>query len=190
MGQADSCACLERAMNGGEDKEAQERVQMLQRGEKFMRSAFLGISQRELYLTLSDDKGILRWKSNKTTWAAEEKGEIDLTTNVKTVKLVGASGMQIVGMDDKSIFDITAEDPKVRDQWVIALNELLQKWAANPESKPKANLTAAGTSNKAEYFKMREEEIKQREKLAKDMKQKYASGGMKYTALAMANRSS
>ena len=174
---------------GAEDKEAQERLRMLQSGQKFMRSAFLGIGQRELFVTLSEDQGLLQWKSNKTTWSAEEKGEFDLTSQVKSVKLVGTSGLQLIGIDDKSLFEITAEDPKIRDQWVLALNELKQRWESIPESKPKVGLSAAGTSNKAEYFKKREEEIKEREKVAKDFKQKYAAGGMKYTAIAMANRS-
>eukprot|EP01034_Spumella_vulgaris_P024025 gene24025-30321_t len=46
-----------------------------------------------------------------------------------------------------------------------------------------------GTSNKAEYFKRREAEIKAREKANAEKKSKYAAGGMKYTAEAMANRS-
>ncbi len=91
---------------------------------------------------------------------------------------------------------------------------MIQDWAAHPEKKPRSNLTAAGenyyipnlklsiyvlrlllllllgTSNKTEYFAMRQEEIAQREKLAAEKKQKYLTGGMKYTAIAMANAKS
>ena len=46
----------------------------------------------------------------------------------------------------------------------------------------------AGTSNKAEYFAKRQEEIKARETQANEIKKKYLTNGMKYTAQAMANR--
>ena len=70
----------------------------------------------------------IQWKAAKTNFLSEEKGEIDLTT-IKTVKMNGSSGMQFIG--DKfatgaAQFDISADDPKIRDSWVIALNEVLQ----------------------------------------------------------------
>ena len=46
----------------------------------------------------------------------------------------------------------------------------------------------AGTSNKAEYFAKRQEDIKLREIHANEIKKKYLTNGMKYTAQAMANR--
>jgi hypothetical protein len=98
-------------------------------------------------------------------------------------------GLSIIGKEkDKSIFDIQADDQKVRDRWVLCINELLTNWADNPDSKPKATLSAAGTSNKEEYFAKREKEIKEREKDAEEKKKKYANVGMKNTAMAMANR--
>jgi hypothetical protein len=39
-----------------------------------------------------------------------------------------------------------------------------------------------------EYFAKRQEEIKAREAKANELKKKYLTGGMKYTAIAMANR--
>lgn len=86
------------------------------------------------------------------------------------------------------MLEIQAQDPQIRDQWVLALNELLQGWADHPERKPKPSVSAEGTSNKTEYFKKRQDEIAAREKEASERKQKYAAGGMKYTAIAMANR--
>lgn len=189
MGQADSCGCFEKALGQQEDNEARERIIALQRGQKFMRSAFLGMTQREVFVNLSEDTSKIQYKSNKTTWQAEEKGEIDLTMDVKTVKVTGSSGLQFIGANgDKAIFEIVAEEASVRDQWVIALNDLLQDWVLHPEKKPKSSLSAEGTSNKAEYFRKREEEIKERENKAKEIKQKYAAGGMKYTAIALASR--
>lgn len=52
-------------------------------------------------------------------------------TSIKTVKMNGASGLQFIGDkftgdSSKSQLDISSEDPKIRDQWVIALNEVIQ----------------------------------------------------------------
>lgn len=188
MGQDISCACLEQALSG-EDKEFMLRVETLRRGQKFMRSAFLGMSQREVFLTLTDDNSTVQWKASKTTFSSEEKGEIDMTT-IKNVKLSGTSNMQFISDGDKCVFEVSAEDPKVRDLWVIALNEIIQDWISHPDKKPRSQISAAGTSNKNEYFAKRQEEIKERESAAKEMKKKYLTGGMKYTAIAMANRPS
>jgi len=144
--------------------------------------------------------------------SSTEHGEIDLTTQVNNVKLVGPNGMQFISSTDgKVIFEIQAEDPKLRDTWVLSLNEMLQEWSgewavrvprfltdyircglrgitANPEKKPKQSISAAGTSNKAEYFKQREEELKAREKQNQEKRSKYSAGGMKFTAQVMASR--
>ena len=189
MGQTGiSCDCLEQAITG-EDKEFMLRVETLRKGQKFMRSSFLGMAQREVYLTLTEDSSRVQWKANRTTFSSEEIGEIDMTT-IKNVKLSGASVMQFIGNEDKSVFEVSSEDPKTRDLWVIALNEILQDWAAHPDKKPRSQISAAGTSNKNEYFSKRQEEIKEREAAAREMKKKYLTGGMKYTAIAMANRES
>ena len=61
---------------------------------------------------------------------------------------------------------------------------------ADPNSKPAtgSGLTAAGTTNKVEYFQKREEEMKERQKQREEKKKKYSGTGMKMTAEIMANR--
>lgn len=129
----------------------------------------------------------------KTSWTGgDEHGEVDLTSKVKSVKCAGTQGLHFIGVgdeNDKSIFEVQAQDPATRDQWLVALNELLQNWALNPESKPSYNDTAAKTSDKAAYFRRREEELAERIKENEEKKKKYSAGGMKYTAQAMMNRS-
>jgi hypothetical protein len=97
MGQVIDCSCLEGALgdSGGMDSATKERVGILQNGALFMRSALLGLTSKELHVRLSDDMSKIEWKStSKSTWSAlstgsgEEFGEIDLTTQVKTVKMV------------------------------------------------------------------------------------------------------
>lgn len=137
---------------------------------------------------MSDDTSLLLWKTVNNKWTKEAKGEIDLTSRVKNVKLCGETGLQIIGNDGSIIFEVKAENSATRDQWVVALNELLQYWIDQPDQRPKSAASAENASNKAEYFKQREEEIAAREKVNAERKAKYASGGMKFTAQIMASR--
>jgi hypothetical protein len=129
----------------------------------------------------------------KTSWTGgDEHGEVDLTSKVKSVKCAGTQGLHFIGVgddNDKSIFEVQAQDPATRDQWLVALNELLQSWVLNPESKPSYNDSASKTSDKAAYFRRREEELAERIKENEEKKKKYSAGGMKYVAQAMMNRS-
>jgi hypothetical protein len=197
MGSDISCDCFAGVLPDGSDDAMKERLLQLQKGEKFMRSALLGLTSKELNVKLSDDTSKIEWRAtSKSVWeigsSSEEFGEVDLTTEVKSVKMSGKQGLQFISNadDSKCLLEIQAQDPSTRDQWVLALNELLQTWNDHPDKKPKPSVSAGGTSNKAEYFKKRQEEIEAREKEAKEKKQKFASNGMKYTAIAMANRAS
>jgi hypothetical protein len=177
------CSCLEEIR---EDQFIKERLDMLQKGDKFMRSIYLGLSSQELFVQLSDDLSKITWRVNSKS--KDEHGEIDLTTQIKIVKASGHQGLHFTNADGKVILDIQADETSKRDKWMVALNELLQRWENDPKSKPKSSLSAAGTSNKNEYFKLREDEIIQREKEAIQKKMKYNTAGMKYTAQIMSSR--
>lgn len=89
--------------DGGMDSASKERVQLLQKGALFMRSALLGLSSKELHVQLSEDTSKIEWKAtSKSAWSAistgsgEEFGEIDLTTQVKTVKMVILTQISII----------------------------------------------------------------------------------------------
>mmetsp|Transcript_17803 Transcript_17803/g.17880 ORF Transcript_17803/g.17880 Transcript_17803/m.17880 type:complete len:182 (-) Transcript_17803:130-675(-) len=180
MGQV--CACLEEIK---EDQFSRERIQMMQQGDKFMRSIYLGLSSQELTVNLSDDCAKICWKVNGSS--SNEQGEVDLTT-IKQIRASGHQGLQFSGPDGKVVFDIQAEDASKRDKWMIAINELITTWETDPEKKPRSSVSSGGTSNKAEYFKNRQEEIAKREKEAAEKKAKYNIGGMKHTAQIMASR--
>jgi hypothetical protein len=190
MGQTVTCECFENiSFENADEKMIQERLQLLIKGDNFTRSALLGLTSKEVFVNLSEDHSCLKWKIEKTTWTSEEFGEFDLTTTVKKLKTHGESSLQIVGPLDTILMEIKHKDPIVRDKWVLAINELLQSWIDDPEKKPKSSISALGTTNKAEYFKKREEEIKEREKAAAERKSKYSTGGMQITAQIMAGRS-
>jgi hypothetical protein len=171
-----------------EDDATKQRQEELKKGNKFVRNAYLGLTQQELFVQLSDDMSALQWKT-ENTWTKAENGEIDLTSQVKKFKSSGDTGLQVIGLDGNVLIEIKAEETAIRDRWQVCLSELLHSWADHPETKPKSSVSATGSSNKAEYFKNREQELQAREKANAERKAKYAAGGMKYTALAMANRS-
>ena len=129
----------------------------------------------------------------KASWTGgDEHGSIDLTTKVQTVKCSGTQGLSFIGFgteNEKSLFECQAENPAVRDQWLIAINELLQSWIQNPTKKPNYEDSASKNSDKASYFKKREEELNERIKANEEKKKKYSSGGMQHVAMAMMNRS-
>lgn len=139
-------------------------------------------------MKLSPDQSIVSWET--LNCSTKEFGEIDFAGNVKTVKSTGRQGLQYIDNKGKVAFEVQAPDTATRDQWIVSLNELLSTWEERPNERPTSRLSAMGTSNKAEYFKEREEEIKRREAEAQEKKKKYSAGGMQYTALAMANRGS
>lgn len=184
--------CFENlSLDGGADEKiVNERLQQLVQGDTFIKSALLGLSSQEIFIQLSQEHSILKWKIPATTWSKDEFGEIDLTTKVKKLKTSGESGFQIIAHDESTILEVKHKDVAIRDKWVLALNELLQSWIDHPDKKPKAAVNAAGTSNKSEYFKQRQEEIKERERLNNEKKAKYATGGMQITAQIMAGRPS
>ena len=194
------CSCVlpkglwiegEAAGPAGETDEKRDRRAVLIRGANFLRPAYLGLSSQELVVKLAEDYSTLKWNSvSKGMFSGQpEFGEVALDS-IASVKMNGTQGLQLISSDGKSsvAFAAQAETSSVRDQWVLCLNELLEDWRQNPDSKPKAQLSAAGTSNKDDYFKQRALEIEEREKAAKVKREKYAAGGMKHVAIVMANR--
>ena len=191
MGNSVDCSCIIQGLASGDDRASRDRIEELQKGCKFLRKALMGLSSQEIYLRLSDDTSCIEWKVEATRILKEEHGEIVLSKGLKCVRLSGQQGLQFISNleNEKVIFEVQAEDSKTRDQWVLSINEMLQYWESNPDKRPVYNDSAASTSNKKDYFRKREEELSDRVKANEEKKKKYSTGGMKYTALAMMNRS-
>ena len=182
-----------------EDKESLERLHFLQEGIKVLRPSMMGLASSELLINLSDDTSKLCYRvisSNNVIASmissSKEFGEIDLTTQVMSVRMTGPAGIQIIGKLGatymRPIMEVTADTTDTRDKFVLALNELMEQWRLDPSKRPSSSLSASGTSDKSKYFQQREEEIKKREKEREERKKKYAVGGLKITAQVMANR--
>ena len=173
-------------LDGGEAAEAeQNRLAFLVEGGTFSQKVMAGLGSTSVFVKLSEDHSSLDWKIEKTMLSSESFGSVDLTT-VSKVAVDGQRGFRILGNDQKTeLFSSMSDSTEVRDRWVIALNELLDKWKSKPDSKPKTNQSAAKTSDKAEYFAKREKEMEARKLEAKKKRDKYAGVGMKHTAAAM-----
>jgi hypothetical protein len=176
------CACFE---DPEDAPEPEGKLTYLKVGGKFARSIYLGLSSQELHMQLTEDTGSVSWRVVGSS--SEEFGEIDLTL-IKTLRSKGKQGLEFVNNESKVIFEVQADDTAQRDQWIVGINELLAFWAESPAKKPSVATSAKGTSNKAEYFKQKEAELKAKEADAAERKKKYGNVGMKYTAIAMASR--
>jgi hypothetical protein len=191
------CACFEETPleDAATESAVDARLRELMAGAVFHRSAYFGLSQQPLFVQLSEDCAALQWKTTPNTWAAAvtgaQHGEVDLTAQVSRVVASGALSLQLIGLDgneQRPVFEIAAQEATVRDRWVAALGDLLRRWADQPACRPRASVTAAGASDKADYFRRREEEISAREKANNERKAKYAANGMKHTAQIMLDR--
>lgn len=168
-------------------KAERDRMDALHAGAKFLRNdTYLGLTAKELWVRLANDKGSLAWRTTGTgTWTAAEFGEVDLTTQVNRVKSHGLQGIQFLDKKGKVVFDIQAEDTVIRDQWVIGLSELLQSWVIDPSTKPQTT-TATGRdaraaeleehfkNREADFLKNREAKLAAREAAANARKAKYS----------------
>lgn len=177
------------AASGAFDEATRERLRQLQEGHKFARTAYLGLSTQELHMNLSEDYATALWRT-ENTWTKSENGQLDLVHQVKSVKVAGEQGLQFLGQDNAVLMEVKAFTVPIRDQWLVSISDLKQRWAEHPEQQPKSSISAEGASNKAQYFKSREAEIQAREAANAERKAKYLrGGGMQQTAQIMANRS-
>lgn len=171
----------------------------LQQETKFQKKVLLGMTSQEIILKLSDDHSYIIWKMLKNSITStfdyisgnENKfdfGQINLVDNIATIRSIPPNGFAFIDYSNKIILEVITNEIEIKDLWINTLNELLQDWITNPSNKPKISISAAGTSNKSEYFAMREKEIEENKKNANEKRKKYASNGMKYTAIAMMNR--
>jgi hypothetical protein len=147
-----------------------------------------GLSSVEVQVVLSEDNMMLKWHNVATGgWlSSNEKGVVDLT-QVTDVRSENEQSLVLTDSNQTELFNVQAETRGVRDKWVSLLTELLESWSEQLE-RPAAKLTADGTSDKAEYFRKRNEEVEERAKQRAEMKAKYSGGGMKYSAMALARR--
>lgn len=111
--------------------------------------------------------------------------------DIRSVDPRANNGLALVGADDKVLFEGNLVETRTRDAWVSALKDLVRDAHSKPppsrlDAKPKSRVETAARRAKKEI------ELQSRKRDAEKRKADYmkGSGGLKYTAMAMANRAS
>lgn len=158
-------------------------------GNKFRRKKLtfgFATGSEDITLKLSINAEIaLKWTGDNGS-----SGEIPIET-IKSVEAKLPSSIVITSKAGDLLLEIEARDEDVQSLWVTALHEILldeSKGAPSPLGKPASMKQRAA---KQVYFSKKNIELAEKRKAAEQRKSKYMkdSGGLQYTALAMANRS-
>ena len=117
------CSCFE---DGSAGTVTTEQLDILHKGDVFVQKMYLGLSSKELVMKLNEGNSVVSWvNKDKPT---EDFGEIDFAQNVSRVKPSGQQALQYMSKDGKNIFEVSAKDSATRDQWIVAMNEILSNW--------------------------------------------------------------
>ena len=182
------CPCLETP----EMKARRERRAMLCAGEKFSRKKqTFGINfggTEDVSLALSGDGRSLGWfvtPAGKGT----NSGALEMS-DVASVGAKSPCSLTVMSTKGDLLLELEAEGEAMRDAWVTALNEAVPRRAPGELARGQPS-TVAGRAAKQAYFVQKGVELASKRKDADTKKQKYlaGAGGLKFTALAMANRS-
>jgi hypothetical protein len=107
---------------------------------------------------------------------------------------VGKVGLTITSQKGDALLDVEAESEEVRDTWVTHLQMVCEDSTPDEETEEevqsglKFRKMVEDRAKKQAYWAKRTQELEQRKQDAEERKKKFAGAGMKYTALAMANR--
>mmetsp|Transcript_72924 Transcript_72924/g.207775 ORF Transcript_72924/g.207775 Transcript_72924/m.207775 type:complete len:202 (+) Transcript_72924:189-794(+) len=176
-----------------ETKTRRRRLTMLQCGRRYQRQKkTFGFSSgtEEVTVRVDEDATSLLW------WASgADKKHIDLK-DVREVKTKEELGVTITSLNGDLLLELTCEDLATRGDLVEGLSELLRDTrknvggGENPETAPTKGKTVMERTKKQAYFMERDIELTQKRRAAEKRKEKFMkdSGGLKYTALAMAAR--
>ncbi|OQS04316.1 hypothetical protein THRCLA_20913 [Thraustotheca clavata] len=188
--------CLEQCQA---TREHDARVTFLQEGGVFQRKKYtfgLHTGSEAIHLQLHQESDeILLWTTES---GGTKPNEIEVG-GIKAILPHGNTGFQILSMQGDVLLELEAETAEMRTQWVTALQfvcEEVQKEQERNGTQKKAPVTPTSLkqmvkdqANKQAYWHKRQQELKAREKEAEERKKKIGASGMKYTAIAMANRS-
>ena len=112
--------------------------------------------------------------------------------DVRAVEARANNGLALVGAEDRVLFEGNLVERRTRDAWVAALKDAVRDAASKPPPSRSDRRPASRVETAARRAK-REIELQGRKRDAEKRKGEYmkgVGGGLKYTALAMANRAS
>lgn len=111
-------------------------------------------------------------------------------------------GLRLRSSKGDTLLEVDAESEDQRDAWVQRLQLLIEdtSGAANETSAAEGTTATSGSATlrqlmedkakKQAYWLKRTQELNDRKQEAQEKKQRFASAGLKYTAIAMASRTS
>ncbi|CAM9192454.1 unnamed protein product [Laminaria digitata] len=190
------CACLLNCFRVWRERESLRRhAEFLRAGDRFKRRTFtfgFGTGNETTDVRLKADfDTVLVWRKenegDSTSWH-----EIDLND----VKIIEAKGLCSLVMSSKTgdlLLELEATGETVRDKWVEALKALLENLRLNPQARMAQKSVKDRVKEQAQrqrHVAKRTIEMQQQKKDAEARKARYLkeTGGMQYTAIAMANR--
>jgi len=181
------CSCIE----SPEAKLRRERRSQLVQGAKFTRKKTtfgIDLGQTEtISLQLLDE-------DNELKWFVVPAGKDDNSGSIAMhdVASVGAKApcsITILSTSGETLLEVEAEEAATRGLWVQALNEAIPERSNDSDMTIRPS-TISGRAAKQAYFMQKGVELQRKAKDAAAKKEKYlkGAGGLKYTALAMAER--
>ncbi|CAM9113576.1 unnamed protein product [Ascophyllum nodosum] len=184
MGSIFSCVLDE----DGLDKHEKERLNILQKGDKFVRKKMLAmgvaLGSDPVMVRLSEDQATISWASVDAPTFGNVK-----VTSLQNVKPTGALGLSLLGKGNSKELELEAESVGVRDTWVVALSEVVERSKDTGKHSEAERLARdeEESASKAAYWATRRKELQDVEAAAAERKKKYADAGMQFTAQAMSS---
>ncbi|ETK96488.1 hypothetical protein F441_00867 [Phytophthora nicotianae CJ01A1] len=174
-------------------QEGAQRLLVLQKGAYFMRKkTILGMNTgtERIHVKLDEDGHTLLWKLHDSI---KNPTKIELHT-VNLIQAQGKIGFTIISQKGDTLLDVEADSEEIRDTWVTHLQMVCED--SNPDDETEEEVQSGlkfrkmveDRAKKQAYWAKRTQELEQRKQEAEERKKKFAGVGMKYTALAMANR--
>ncbi|GAB5037819.1 Hypothetical protein NocV09_11000080 [Nannochloropsis oceanica] len=179
-----------------ETQERLERRQVVERGATFKKRNFtlggFALQTKKVYVNVKQDEGKLVLAYRQADDMRDRGTEIH-AGDMKSIGANGAKSITIISKTGDVLLEIEAAEEEQRDLWLTALNEaLLHNFKVASEEgvvlgQPRNFKERA---EKELYFQRRHQEIELKKKSTEAKKAKFMreAGGLKYTALHMANR--
>ena len=178
-----------------EQRERRARRLMLEEGGSFRKKIHtLGFSfGRSEAITLkakvSDESGalVLVWRSEDDS----DKSGVIRCSEIVRAEPKGEEAWTLTAKNGDLLLETMAESTKSRDEWLLAIREAASLDTKRRETDSPKPSSISSRAKKQAYFMQKELELTTKKAEADKRKQKYLQGnkgGMKYTALAMANR--
>lgn len=176
-------------------REQDQRLLMLQKGAVFKRKkTVLGLSagSEAIRLSLSADENYLLWRLHENHNGAKPK-RVEVN-EISTIKTKGSLNFTIVAKDGGTLLDLEADNEEQRDTWASSLQVLCDDGAGEEQGQDertssfKLRKMLDERAKKQAYWTQRTEALQERQGEAEERKKRFSGVGMKYTAIAMANR--